>query len=65
MPGIKDNTNRSLSCARVSGQPGLSQPPDEIQPPKDWEKSRDGGPRKIVREDLRLVIDEVEPGGQS
>ncbi len=27
----------------------------EIQPPKDWSKSRDGGPRKIVRDDLRLV----------
>ena len=27
----------------------------EIQPPKDWSTSRDGGPRKIVREDLRLV----------
>ncbi len=27
----------------------------EIQPPKNWSKSRDGGPRKIVREDLRLV----------
>ena len=26
----------------------------EIQPPKDWRTSRDGGPRKIVREDLRL-----------
>jgi ferredoxin len=27
----------------------------EIQPPKDWGKSRDGGPRKIVREDLQLA----------
>jgi ferredoxin len=27
----------------------------EIQPPKDWSTARDGGPRKIVREDLRLV----------
>ncbi len=25
-----------------------------IMPPKDWSKDRDGGPRKIVREDLRL-----------
>lgn len=27
----------------------------EIQPPKDWSKSRDGGPRRIIREDLRLA----------
>ncbi len=26
----------------------------KIQTPKNWEKSRDGGPRKIVREDLQL-----------
>jgi ferredoxin len=26
----------------------------ELQPPKNWRTSRDGGPRKIVREDLRL-----------
>lgn len=26
----------------------------ELQPPKNWQVSRDGGPRKIVREDLRL-----------
>jgi len=25
-----------------------------FQPPKDWSKDYDGGPRKIVREDLRL-----------
>ncbi len=27
----------------------------EIQPPKNWSTSRDGGPRRIVRDDLRLV----------
>lgn len=26
----------------------------EITPPRDWRTSRDGGPRRIVREDLRL-----------
>jgi ferredoxin len=32
----------------------------EIQPAKDWSTSRDGGPRKIVREDLRLAAEEAE-----
>ncbi len=27
----------------------------EVQPPKDWAVSRDGGPRKITREDLMLT----------
>ena len=27
----------------------------EYTPPKDWSTSRDGGPRKIVREDLKLT----------
>lgn len=27
----------------------------DVTPPKDWTTSRDGGPRKIVREDLRLT----------
>ncbi len=27
---------------------------DAIMPPKDWSKDYDGGPRKIVREDLKL-----------
>jgi len=32
----------------------------EIEPPKDWSTAHDGGPRKIVREDLKLEIEEVE-----
>ena len=30
----------------------------DLQPPKNWSTSRDGGPRKIVREDLRLAPEE-------
>ncbi|MBE9524932.1 MAG: methylenetetrahydrofolate reductase C-terminal domain-containing protein [Chloroflexi bacterium] len=30
-----------------------------LQPPKNWSTSRDGGPRKIVREDLRIATEEV------
>ena len=30
----------------------------DVQPPKDWSSSRDGGPRKIVRQDLRLLDEE-------
>ena len=29
----------------------------QVQPPKDWSTSRDGGPRRIVRDDLRLPAD--------
>jgi hypothetical protein len=25
-----------------------------IQPPQDWSKSHDGGPRRLIREDVRL-----------
>ena len=32
----------------------------EIQQPKNWRESRDGGPRKIVREDLRLRAEEED-----
>jgi len=32
----------------------------ELQTPKNWRVSRDGGPRKIIREDLRLISDELE-----
>jgi hypothetical protein len=31
----------------------------ELQPPKNWETSRDGGPRKIVREDLKLAEEQA------
>lgn len=30
----------------------------EVQPPKNWRAARDGGPRKIVRPDLRLTSEE-------
>jgi len=30
----------------------------ELQPPKDWRSARDGGPRKVVRADLRSGPDE-------
>lgn len=30
----------------------------ELQPPKNWSTARDGGPRRIVRQDLRLVSEE-------
>ncbi len=32
----------------------------EVQEPKDWSTSRDGGPRRITREDLRLAAEESE-----
>jgi ferredoxin len=35
----------------------------EIQPPKDWSTGRDGGPRRIVRDDLRSPEGPEEPEG--
>ena len=39
---------------------GLQDKLMEIQPPKDWSSSRDGGPRRIIRDDLRLPEDYQE-----
>jgi hypothetical protein len=33
---------------------GLGAQLTEVEPPKDWSSSRDGGPRRIVRDDLQL-----------
>jgi ferredoxin len=30
----------------------------EVRPPKNWRTSRDGGPRRIIRDDLRLAAEE-------
>ena len=31
----------------------------DLQPPKNWSTSRDGGPRKIIRDDLRLAAEQA------
>ena len=55
----KCEVNDQIDCAwqliydRLAGQNRLDLLM-EIRPPKNWQTSRDGGPRKIVREDLRL-----------
>jgi len=33
---------------------GMSDRLMQVRPPKDWRTSRDGGPRRIIRDDLRL-----------
>lgn len=39
---------------------GLQDQLIQLQPPKDWSTSRDGGPRRIIRDDLRLPEDYQE-----
>jgi ferredoxin len=36
------------------GEQGLIEQLMEVEPPKDWSTSRDGGHRRVVRDDLRL-----------
>ena len=55
-----NGTGGDIDCAwqliydKLKAQGRLDQMMD-IAPAKDWRTSRDGGPRKIVREDLRLI----------
>jgi ferredoxin len=57
--------NKDLPCAwqliydRLKAQDKLDLI-KQIQEPKDWSTSRDGGPRRITREDLRLAAEESE-----
>lgn len=55
----KCEVNEELDCAwhlicEQMERLGRIKELEEIQPPKDWSRSRDGGPRKVVREDLKL-----------
>lgn len=36
----------------------------EIEPPKNWSTSRDGGPRRMVREDLRAPSEDKKEGAE-
>ena len=63
--GGKCEINKDVDCAwnliydRLKAQ-GRLHLLMEIQPPKDWSTSRDGGPRRITREDLRLAAEASE-----
>ncbi len=58
--GGKCEVSKEIDCAwqliydRLKAQ-GRLELLMEIAPPKDWRTSRDGGPRRIVREDLKRV----------
>jgi ferredoxin len=41
---------------------GMTEALMEIEPPKDWSTSRDGGVRRMVREDLRVPREEKKEG---
>jgi ferredoxin len=50
-----------LICERLTSQ-GKLHLLIELQPPKNWKVSRDGGPRKIIRPDLQLASDLTSEG---
>ncbi len=60
--GVRDGmceVDPSVPCAWVliwerMGRLGLLEQLMELEPPKDWSTSRDGGLRRVVRDDLRL-----------
>lgn len=43
---------------------GMTEALMEIEPPKDWSTSRDGGMRRMVRDDLRLPVEANKESGQ-
>lgn len=61
--GGKCEVSKDIDCAwqqiydRLKGQ-GRLEIMLEYKPPKDWTTARDGGPRRTVREDLRLKKNE-------
>lgn len=56
----KCEINQEIDCAwyliveKLRKQNRLSNL-EEIIPPKDWSKARDGGPRRMIREDLKIA----------
>ncbi len=56
--GGRCEVNEEIECAwqliydRLKGQ-GRLEELEAILPPKDWSRARDGGPRRVIREDLR------------
>ena len=61
----KCEINSELDCAwyliveRLRAQNKLSNL-EKIIPPKDWSKARDGGPRRMIREDLKIAQKEAK-----
>ncbi len=43
---------------------GMTESLMAIEAPKDWATSRDGGPRRMVRDDLRLPAEQGQEGGE-